>query len=199
MDQIFADMNFDTIYDHLIVGSHPGNAADIDYLHGHNSVRAIVNLQWGGEPDRGEIDEITARCALVGDRIWYQRVPIKDGDGDDLCQKLPEAVGILNRAIQDRAKEAKDMVYLHCCRGVSRSPSVAVAYLYWFTDRTLDEARDLVIQKRRVSEPNVFPNVPAIIGATNDILGVIVNGNIGAAQRAIIQGHVTGLRRVTNA
>ncbi len=69
-------MNFDTIYDHLIVGSHPGNAADIDYLHGHNSVRAIVNLQWGGEPDRGEIDEITARCALVGDRIWYQRVPV---------------------------------------------------------------------------------------------------------------------------
>jgi hypothetical protein len=62
---------------------------------------------------------------------------IKDGDGDDLCQKLPEAVGILNRAIQDRAKEAKDMVYLHCCRGVSRSPSVAVAYLYWFTDRTV--------------------------------------------------------------
>ncbi len=68
-----------------------------------------------------------------------------------------------------------------------------------FLQFQLDEARDLVIQKRRVSEPNVFPTVPAIIGATNDILGVIVNGNIGAAQRAIIQGHVTGLRRVTNA
>jgi len=41
--------------------------------------------------------------------------------------------------------------------------------------------------------------LPAINGAVNNILGAVVNGNIGAAQRAIIQGHVTTLPRVTNA
>jgi len=76
MDHIFADMNFDTIYAHLIVGSHPGNAADIDNLYRDNAVRAIVNLQRSGERDRGDIDAITAECAVVGDRIWYQRVPV---------------------------------------------------------------------------------------------------------------------------
>jgi hypothetical protein len=76
MDEIFADMNFNAINAHLIVGSHPYNAVDINNLHDHHGVRAIVNLQWSGEPDRGNIDEITAQCALVGDRIWYQRVPV---------------------------------------------------------------------------------------------------------------------------
>ncbi len=77
MDQIFADMNFDRINGaRIIVGSHPGNAADIDQLYTENAVRAIENLQQSGEWDRGDIDAITAKCAVVGNRIWYQRVPV---------------------------------------------------------------------------------------------------------------------------
>jgi hypothetical protein len=64
MDQIFADMNFDTINDHLIVGPHPWNEASVDNLYNHNLVKAIVNLQRSGEPDRGDIDAITAECAV---------------------------------------------------------------------------------------------------------------------------------------
>jgi len=76
MDQIFADMNFDAINAHLIVGSHPSNAPNIVNLYNLNGVRAIVNLQRSGEPDRGDIDAITEQCALLGDRMWYQRVPV---------------------------------------------------------------------------------------------------------------------------
>jgi len=77
MDRIFADMNFNRINgEKLIVGSHPQNAADIDNLYDNNAVRAIVNLQRSGEPLRGDIDAITARCAQLGNRIWYQREPV---------------------------------------------------------------------------------------------------------------------------
>jgi hypothetical protein len=76
MDQIFADMNFSEIYAHLFVGSHPSDAADISNLYDHKLVRAIVNLQQIGERDKGDMDKITGQCALVGDRIWYQRVPV---------------------------------------------------------------------------------------------------------------------------
>jgi len=62
---------------------------------------------------------------------------IRDGNGESLCFHLPEAVGILNRAILERATEPPGTVYLHCCRGIGRSPSVAVAYFYWFTDMTV--------------------------------------------------------------
>jgi hypothetical protein len=76
MGEIFADMNFDAINDQLIVGSHPSNALDIVKLYKKNGVRAIVNLQRSEERDRGDIDAITEQCALIGDRIWYQRVPV---------------------------------------------------------------------------------------------------------------------------
>jgi hypothetical protein len=186
MDQIFADMNFNAINAHLIVGSHPRDAGDIDGLYNQNRVRAIVNLQRSGEPDRGDIDAITQQCALVGNRIWYQRVPvssvhnslqhfqvelhtwtmydvdvwllwlecsywvwwhifrlvdiecqIEDESKESLRDNLAEAVGILNRAIQERATQPGETVYLHCCRGIGRSPTVAVAYLFWFTDMTV--------------------------------------------------------------
>jgi len=68
-------MNFNIINNSkLIVGSHPRNAADIVDLFDYNGVKAIENLQQSGEPDRGDIDAITAECARL--RIWYQRVPV---------------------------------------------------------------------------------------------------------------------------
>ncbi len=74
MDQIFADMNFNIINAHLIVGSHPRNAADINELYNHHGVRAIVNLQRSEEPHRGDMAAITAESARLG--IWYQHVPV---------------------------------------------------------------------------------------------------------------------------
>jgi hypothetical protein len=61
---------------------------------------------------------------------------IQDGIQQSVRDNLPEAVGILDRAIQEKAKEPEEKVYLHCCKGYGRSPSVAAAYLYWFGDNT---------------------------------------------------------------
>jgi hypothetical protein len=136
VDQIFANMNFNKIGNtKLIVGSHPWNAADIFDLHEYNGVKAIENLQQGGEPDRGDIDAITVECAKLG--IWYPRVPIQDGSHQSVRANLPKAVRILYRALTEKAKNANDTVYLHCCKGLGRSPSVAAAYLYWFPKEIL--------------------------------------------------------------
>jgi len=59
---------------------------------------------------------------------------IQDGSWQSVRFNLPVAVGILNMAITEKAKDPEDKVYLHCCKGLGRSPSVAVAYLYWFRD-----------------------------------------------------------------
>jgi protein tyrosine phosphatase (PTP) superfamily phosphohydrolase (DUF442 family) len=67
-------MNFSRINEHLLVGSHPQTAADIDELYNHHGVRAIVNLQRSEEQHRGDIDAITVECARLG--IWYQHVPV---------------------------------------------------------------------------------------------------------------------------
>jgi hypothetical protein len=66
---------------------------------------------------------------------------IRDGDAEDgpesVRARLPWAVGILNKAITEKAQNDTETVYLHCCEGRGRSPSVAVAYFYWFTARTV--------------------------------------------------------------
>jgi hypothetical protein len=197
------DMDFNRINgEKLIVGSHPQNAADIDNLYDNNAVRAIVNLQRSGEPLRGDIDAITARCAQLGNRIWYQREPIRDGDAEDgpesVRARLPWAVGILNKAITEKAQNDTETVYLHCCEGRGRSPSVAVAYFYWFTARTLDQAMELVTNARRC-----HPFQVSIREATNYILQQCgrnaVNGNISATDRQSIIRYVTTLPAVRNA
>ncbi|KAH9534146.1 hypothetical protein CY35_18G091100 [Sphagnum magellanicum] len=189
------DMNFDAINDQLIVGSHPSNALDIVKLYKKNGVRAIVNLQRSEERDRGDIDAITEQCALIGDRIWYQRVPIQDGSKKSVRNNLPEAVGILNRAIQERAREHGETVYLHCCRGHYRAPTVAVAYLFWFAGMSLQNAVKCVETARKNSHP--FENV--IQEVTDKILGRPNDGDLTAVQRDLIQRYVTQLRRVRNA
>ncbi|CAK9258409.1 unnamed protein product [Sphagnum jensenii] len=171
MAQSFTD--FAEITDYLIVGSHPRDAVDIRKLYYGNHVRAIENLQESGERLRGDIDAITAQCALLENRIWYLRQPlvdigcqIPDEDPKSVRTLLPQAVGILDKAITEKVKEHGDTVYLHCCEGRGRSPSVAAAYLYWFTNDTLDAACNLVREKRNPSTPYR----DAILGATYDIL-----------------------------
>lgn len=194
-------MNFSRINEHLIVGSHPQTAADIDELYNHHGVRAIVNLQRSEEPHRGDIDAITVESARLG--IWYQHVPILDGDAEEgpesVRARLPVAVGILNRAITEKAQKDGETVYLHCCEGLGRSPSVAAAYLYWFTDMTLEEAMNLVTTRRSGSHP--LEN--SIREATNYILQQCgrnaVNGNISAEDRLIIRQYVTRQQAVLNA
>lgn len=40
----------------------------------------------------------------------------------------------------EQARAAGGKVYVHCTAGLGRSPAVAIASLYWFTDMQLDEA-----------------------------------------------------------
>jgi hypothetical protein len=41
---------------------------------------------------------------------------------------------------QERSRAMGKKVYVHCTAGLGRSPAVAIASLYWFTDMQLDEA-----------------------------------------------------------
>ncbi len=59
---------------------------------------------------------------------------IRDQNPPSVRTHLPVAVGILDKAIREKLKEPGQTVYLHCHAGLGRSPSVAAAYLYWFTD-----------------------------------------------------------------
>ena len=68
-------------------------------------------------------------------------------------------------AALERARRQHGRVYVHCTAGLGRSPAVAIAALYWFTDMDLDTAYMYLTGIRPCG-----PNKDAIRGATYDLL-----------------------------
>jgi protein-tyrosine phosphatase len=162
MAGIFGD--FAVITDKLIVGSRPRNANDIVTLRDTEDVRAIENLEQSSE----DLSDFNEKKECDREVIAYERVPIIDETPSSVQTQLPVAVGILAKAIREKADGPGQKVYLHCRAGLGRSPSVAAAYLYWFTNDTLDAACKSLREKRTHSSETPYRD--AIRGATYDIL-----------------------------
>eukprot|EP00249_Psilotum_nudum_P011051 c22940_g1_i1 orf=86-667(+) len=153
-------INYTRILDNLLVGSQLRCQDDIDHLFYGEGVTAILNLQQDRDVQYTEIDfsSIARRCEALG--ILYIRRAVRDFDPISIRRELPKAVSSLERVLSD-GKTA----YVHCTAGFGRSPTVVVAYLFWFTQMDIDAAYNLVISKRCCE-----PDKEAIQGATYDLV-----------------------------
>lgn len=153
-------MEYDQILPKLYVGSHPADREDIDRLQAESSITAVLNLQTDEDLAWWRRDW-SALAAHYGARgIEVRRVPIRDGDTEDLADKLPQAVNVLDQLLREG-----HTVYAHCTAGAWRSPTVVVAYLHWCCGWDLDAAISLVRQRRGCT-----PSLEAIQWATKDLL-----------------------------
>ena len=80
------------------------------------------------EPGRSE-ETAEAACFV------FRNVPVTDFDALDLKRQLPRCVMVLDELVV-----AGHRVYVHCAAGVTRSPTVIVAYLHWKLDWPLEKA-----------------------------------------------------------
>jgi protein-tyrosine phosphatase len=151
-------MNLSQILPRLFVGACPTSVADINHLQAEQGISAILSLQTDYDLDYCDLDwnRLQARCQELG--IVLRRIPIRDFDGEDLREKLVQCVQSLEELMSEG-----HTVYLHCNLGVGRSPSVAIAYLYWKQKWDLDEAVEHVTRCRSCS-----PNIEAIVLADSD-------------------------------
>ncbi len=142
-------MNCHRVLPGLFVGPDPREAADLEALRSLK-VTAILSLQTEDDlRDRGiRWEEKAARA--VGLAFW--NLPVIDFDSADLQHKLPECVSALDGMIK-----AGHCVYVHCTAGVSRSPTVVVAYLHRCLAWPLEQATAHVTETR-----NCCPNQEAI-------------------------------------
>ncbi len=145
-------MDYAQVLPQLFVGSHPEGADDIDRLRQQTGTTAVLNLQT--DEDMGSVsltwEPLEAHYKASG--IELCRVPVRDFDAADLREKLPTCVRAL-----DELLVAGHTVYLHCTAGTGRSPTVAIAYLYWCRGWELVRAAEYVQQQHPCS-----PNVEAI-------------------------------------
>ena len=145
-------MDYHRILPSLFVGAFPKSAGDVELLRRECGVTAVLNLQTDDDMRHFNLDwnSLQARYLASGIELW--RVPVRDFDTEDLREKLPECVRLLNHLLG-----AGHSVYVHCSAGAGRSPTVVAAYLHWRCGRDLDEAVTFLKRCRPCS-----PNVEAI-------------------------------------
>ncbi|KAF4656484.1 hypothetical protein FOL47_008896 [Perkinsus chesapeaki] len=85
-------------------------------------------------------------------RLKYYRVSMKDLPDYDILQDLPGAFGFIHKALTDNEH---NRVLVHCSKGVSRSSSIAIAYIMFLRGLTFKEAFSMVEARR----PHVYPNL----------------------------------------
>jgi len=115
-------MNCHRVLPNLFVGPDPREVADFEALRSLK-ITAILSLQTEDDlRDRGlGWEQETGRAAAMD----FLNMPVTDFDSADLQRRLPECVRAL-----DGMLKAGHSVYVHCTAGVSRSPTVVVAYLH---------------------------------------------------------------------
>lgn len=82
-------------------------------------------------------------------QLKYERLPLLDSENIDITPCVDKAISII-----DNAAASGEKVLVHCSAAISRSPTVAAAYLMRCRGRTLQESLDTLIKARSVISPN---------------------------------------------
>uniref|UniRef100_A0A915L646 protein-tyrosine-phosphatase n=1 Tax=Romanomermis culicivorax TaxID=13658 RepID=A0A915L646_ROMCU len=79
----------------------------------------------------------------------FLRIPVQDSYSEELLPYFEEAFEFL-----DKVREASGVALIHCLAGISRSPTLAIAYVMRYLHMSQDEAYRYVKEKR----PSISPN-----------------------------------------
>lgn len=79
----------------------------------------------------------------------FLRIPVKDNYGETILSWLDDAIQFI-----DKVKSANGKVIVHCLAGISRSPTVAIAYIMKRLHMTNETAYRFVKAKRPTISPN---------------------------------------------
>lgn len=106
-----------------------------DYLSGLR-ITALLNLS------RRELQP-------AGDHYDYKWIPVEDNNMADISSHFQEAIDFI-----DHVKQSGGKVLVHCEAGISRSPTICMAYIMRTQRLQLEEAFDLIKQRRALVSPN---------------------------------------------
>jgi protein-tyrosine phosphatase len=85
-----------------------------------------------------------------GSKIRYLRIPVRDSVDQDLLPYLQAAIDF----IEEGKTQRQCATLIHCHAGISRSASVAIAYLMKVEGMSFEEAHGFTKSCRR----NIYPN-----------------------------------------
>lgn len=112
------------------------DAMNKELLHDHNITYELNVSTSCPKPD------------FISDR-HFLRIPVNDNYSEKLLLHFPMAFQFV-----DKVREANGCVLVHCLAGISRSPTVAIAYIMRYLHMSSDEAYRYVKSKRATISPN---------------------------------------------
>ncbi|KAG7454955.1 dual specificity protein phosphatase 19 [Solea senegalensis] len=128
------DLQVGVVKPFLLLGSQDA-AHDFNTLRKHK-VSHVLNVAFGVEN-------------VFPDLFIYKTVSILDQPDADLLLHVQDCCDFIQQAHTE-----KGVVLVHCNTGVSRAPSVVIAYLMSCDGRSFDDALSLVRSARPASSPN---------------------------------------------
>ena len=121
----------DRITDKIYLGGLEG-ATDLVFLSEEKITHVLSLLDWKIEVPKNL-------------NITHKLINISDIESSNLFQYFKECVEFI---------ESANKIYIHCMCGVSRSPSIVIAYLMWKARCSLDDTYAFVLSRRIYIGPN---------------------------------------------
>ena len=96
-------------------------------------------------------EELSARQQQYGTDVVIQHIPMEDDETPEVEKQLQEAVNQLQSWYRRDYK-----VLVHCRAGISRSPTVVIAWLMLCNNMSFDDAWKKVVAARNFIRPNDY-------------------------------------------
>jgi len=84
-------------------------------------------------------------------KIQYLRIPLEDSFDSQIGVYFQKCIDFINLA-----KDENCSVLIHCQAGISRSPTIALAYIMQSMDMSLDDSLSFVREQRPIVRPNLY-------------------------------------------
>ena len=124
-------MSMDKITDKVFLGDLI-SAKDEDYLL-ENNIKSVLSCNGTFSPK------------YQNELIQHKILDIKDSENTNIIQYFKEALKFI---------DASEKVLVHCLGGISRSPTLVIAYFMWKNKMTYEESFQMVID-HRLCGPNL--------------------------------------------
>ena len=128
------------IVDHIFLGSEKC-ASDFNFLAKNNITRVLI------------IGRQIEHFFESDSRFTYHQIPVNDETTENIRQYFEECFAFIEQRLDDNG-ETDGNLLVHCVAGMSRSPTIVVAYLMRKYSLPLTDALNFVKHKRSIVNPN---------------------------------------------
>ncbi|NWI16617.1 DUS5 phosphatase, partial [Crypturellus soui] len=114
------------------------------------------------------------------DQYCYKWIPVEDSHAADISSHFQEAIDFI-----DCVRRAGGKILVHCEAGISRSPTICMAYLMKTKRLRLEEAFDYVKQRRSLVSPN-FSFMGQLLQYESEILSSTPSPPVASCKREAV-------------